>query len=171
MATSWSNPPHVHHAGTFALHTQKCLRWLETSVLHSSPLRSYLALWYRDDTHTHTQISILREKVTQRAQSFTTSDATISILSHHRCCCDTKQEITNVDLHGQSSKDHKPCASFQNCRYMLRRPSALPPCSLASLDAVMSKGCAPLHETMHGSAGCLAADSHRTAVTSDLVLW
>ena len=24
-------------------------------MLHSSPLRSYLALWYRDDTHTHTR--------------------------------------------------------------------------------------------------------------------
>ena len=38
MATSWSNSPHVRHAGTFTLHTQKCLRWLETSVPHSSPL-------------------------------------------------------------------------------------------------------------------------------------
>ena len=52
MATSWSNSPHVRHAGTFALHTQTCRRWLETSVLHSSPLRCYLALGYRDDTHT-----------------------------------------------------------------------------------------------------------------------
>ena len=26
-------------------------------------------------------------------------------------------------------------------------------------------------DNMHGSAGCLAADSHCTAVTSDLVLW
>ena len=53
MATSWSNSPHVRHAGTSALHTHKCLRWLETSVLHSSPVRCYLALCYRDDTHTH----------------------------------------------------------------------------------------------------------------------
>ena len=30
--------------------------FMETSVLHSRPLRCYLALCYRDDTHTHTQL-------------------------------------------------------------------------------------------------------------------
>ena len=39
----------------FALHTQKCLRWLETSVLHSSPLYHTVRLFGTElDTHTHT---------------------------------------------------------------------------------------------------------------------
>ena len=51
---------------------------------------------------------------------------------------------------GQSSKRSQTMYFFEFAKLQVHAEASLStsPCSLASLDAVMSKGCAPLHETM-----------------------